>query len=83
MGNTLRRFESPTDEQRYQKTMQRILLELVNQITKRLNQAKEPNRMLEKLRGPAFDSMFEGFLSHWAEIRNPAAYVAASLKSLY
>lgn len=83
LGNTLHRFESPTDEQRYQKTMQRILLELVNQITKRLNQAKEPNRMLEKLRGPAFDSMFEGFLSHWAEIRNPAAYVAASLKSLY
>ncbi len=82
MRDTLHRFQTPADEQRYYHVMQKILSELVSQLTELLNQAKEPGRILEKMSGSAFSNMFDDLLARWNGIHNVPAYIAASLNNL-
>ena len=82
LRDTLHGFASPEDERQYQQTMDAILREITDQVVAELNQKRETDVLLEKVRGPAFSAMINGMLAHWRMIRNVQEYVAASMKNL-
>ena len=82
MRDTLGQFSSLEEESIYQKKMDAILLELLEQLTDALNCAAAPELLVQKIRGSEFEVLFDELLSRWNDIRSPKAYIAAALKNL-
>lgn len=81
MKHTLGQLDTPEEENRYRTVTDKILSELVNQLTDLLNQSHQPDRILQKLNSEEFSLLFDGLLEHWGEIRCVSAYVSASVKN--
>lgn len=82
LRDTLHTLSFPAEERRCQRTMDRILREIVSQLTAKLNQAENPEDILGLVQGPGFANMINGLLAHWKEIRNVKGYIATSLENL-
>ena len=82
LRDTLHGFSSLEEERRYQQTMETVLEEIVNQVTIKLRQEQERERLLEKLGSPALLEMICRLLTCWKEIQNVQGYVSTSLRNL-
>ena len=82
LRDTLHGFSSLEEERQYQQTMETVLEEIVSQVTVKLRQEQERERLLEKLGSPALLEMICRLLTRWKEIQNVQGYVGTSLRNL-